>query len=70
MEINSKYDELVTDDPVSMGWVLSHQLRRLQIGLDTIKESSKVSSGGRALRGRNRRQALAFSAAMGTYFHR
>ena len=70
VEVNSYYEELVTGDPVSWDWILSHQLRRLQVGLDSIKESAKMGSGGQSLRGRNRRQPLAFSAAMQTYFHR
>ena len=31
VEVNAYYDEIVTDDPESWDWVLSHQLRRLQV---------------------------------------
>jgi len=43
MEVNAFYDEVISSDPDSLDWVLTHQLRKLQACFDTLGESG--SSG-------------------------
>jgi len=73
-EINSHYNELMTDEADSWGWLLSHQLRRLQTCLASLGDESTPTSqagfGAGSRRGRPRRQPFAFNSSASIFFHR
>jgi hypothetical protein len=74
LELNRHYDELLkplVDGGLSPAYLLSCQMRRLQMCLDVVAGGESATSlPGRARRGKDRRPALKWDAETNTFMHR
>jgi len=66
VEVNAHFDELMTGEPDSLNWLVSHQVARAQMLLGKVG----TPRAHKAQRGRNRRQAFAFNVSTREYYHR
>ncbi len=74
LELNRHYDELLAplvESGLSPGYLLSCQMRRLQMCLDVVAGGESATSlPGRSRRGKDRRPALKWDAETKTFTHR